>query len=66
MFKFLDKTLLVALGVSLALLNTCSLSLYDPSSGIVKLTKDNFKSLVLDQPDQLWFINYYSPDCEMS
>ena len=63
MQKFLDKALLLILGVSLALLNTCSQALYTSSSPVVKLTKDNFKKLVLDQPDQLWFIEFYAPWC---
>ena len=29
----------------------------------MKLTKDNFKKLVLDQPDQLWFIEFFAPWC---
>lgn len=46
----------------LALLNTCSQALYSSSSPVVKLTKDNFKKLVLDS-DQLWFIEFFAPWC---
>ena len=54
---------MITLGVSLALLNTCSSALYTASSPVVKLTKDNFKKLVLDQPDQLWLVEFYAPWC---
>ncbi|TNV74553.1 hypothetical protein FGO68_gene16110 [Halteria grandinella] len=36
--------------------------LYTSSSPVVKLTKDNFKKLVLDS-DQLWFIEFFAPWC---
>lgn len=42
-------------------LNTCQ-SLYSSSSPVVKLTKDNFKKLVLDS-DQLWFVEFFAPWC---
>ena len=51
------------MGLSLALLNTCSLGLYTSSSPVVKLTKENFKKLVLDKPEQLWFIEFFAPWC---
>ncbi len=57
MQKFLDKFLLL----TYLLFNTCS-SLYTSSSPVVKLTKDNFKKLVLDS-DSLWFIEFYAPWC---
>eukprot|EP00347_Sterkiella_histriomuscorum_P002789 403366793 len=42
-------------------LNTC-LGLYGSKSPVVKLTKDNFKKLVLDS-DELWFIEFFAPWC---
>ena len=52
--------------VSLTVLSTCLIpeaqALYSPSSPVVKLTKDNFKKLVLDS-DQLWFIEFFAPWC---
>lgn len=45
------------------LLSTClSEALYTSSSPVVKLTKDNFKKLVLDS-DQLWLIEFFAPWC---
>jgi protein disulfide-isomerase A6 len=56
MRKFLSS-LLVLLGV----INTCQ-ALYDSKSPVVKLTKDNFKKLVLDS-DELWFVEFFAPWC---
>ena len=47
--------------LALLLANTCQ-ALYTSSSPVVKLTKDNFKKLVLDS-DQLWFVEFYAPWC---
>lgn len=47
--------------LALILANTCQ-ALYTSSSPVVKLTKDNFKKLVLDS-DQLWFVEFYAPWC---
>ena len=43
------------------LINTC-LGLYSASSPVVKLTKDNFKKLVLDS-DSLWLVEFFAPWC---
>jgi len=43
------------------ILNTCE-CLYGPKSSVVKLTKDNFKKLVLDS-DDLWFVEFFAPWC---
>ena len=50
----------VLLALSLTL-NTCS-ALYGSKSPVVKLTKDNFKKLVLDS-DELWFVEFFAPWC---
>ena len=42
-------------------LNTCQ-ALYDAKSPVVKLTKDNFRKLVIDS-DDLWFVEFYAPWC---
>jgi protein disulfide-isomerase A6 len=42
-------------------LNTCQ-ALYDAKSPVVKLTKDNFKKLVIDS-DDLWFVEFFAPWC---
>lgn len=56
------KSSLIALGLAVAaLFNTCS-ALYTSSSPVVKLTKDNFKKLVLDS-DQLWMVEFFAPWC---
>jgi protein disulfide-isomerase A6 len=47
--------------LALLLANTCQ-ALYSSNSPVVKLTKDNFKKLVLDS-DQLWFVEFYAPWC---
>ena len=52
----------ISLTILLALqLNTCA-ALYSAKSNVVKLTKDNFKKLVLDS-DELWFVEFYAPWC---
>ena len=65
MWNFPEKSKLLTL-VSLTVLSTCLVpevqGLYSPSSPVVKLTKDNFKKLVLDS-DQLWFIEFFAPWC---
>ena len=43
------------------LVGTCQ-CLYDAKSPVVKLTKDNFKKLVLEG-DELWFIEFFAPWC---
>ena len=48
--------------VSLILsLDTC-VGLYGAKSSVVKLTKDNFKKLVLDS-DELWLVEFFAPWC---
>jgi protein disulfide-isomerase A6 len=47
--------------LALSTFNTCS-ALYSSKSNVVKLTKDNFKKLVLDS-DELWFVEFYAPWC---
>ena len=37
-------------------------ALYSAKSKVVSLTKDNFKSKVIDS-NQLWFIEFYAPWC---
>lgn len=49
------------LAMSALLMNTCQ-GLYTASGPVVRLTKDNFKKLVLDS-DQLWFVEFYAPWC---
>ena len=51
-----------ALTIIAALLAASVSGLYTSSSPVVKLTKDNFKKLVLDS-DQLWFIEFFAPWC---
>ena len=41
--------------------NTCQ-GLYDAKSPVIKLTKDNFRKLVLDS-DDLWLVEFYAPWC---
>lgn len=41
--------------------NTC-LGLYGSNSPVVKLTKDNFKKLVIDS-DELWLVEFFAPWC---
>lgn len=55
------KNLSLVLVAALLVANTCS-GLYSGSSPVVKLTKDNFKKLVLDS-DELWFIEFFAPWC---
>ena len=55
------KNILSLIFVTTLLINTCY-SLYDSSSPVIKLTKDNFKKLVLDSQD-LWFVEFYAPWC---
>lgn len=42
-------------------LNTCW-ALYSSKSNVVKLTKDNFKKLVIDS-DELWYVEFFAPWC---
>ena len=46
----------------LSALYTCCQALYDTKSPVVKLTKDNFKKLVMEG-DELWLIEFYAPWC---
>eukprot|EP00347_Sterkiella_histriomuscorum_P008531 403344742 len=36
---------------------------YDDNDKVVVLNKGNFKDLVLDKPDAMWFIEFYAPWC---
>ena len=54
------KYLSLILGI--LFVNTCQAGLYDAKSGVVLLTKDNWKKKVLDS-DELWFVEFYAPWC---
>jgi protein disulfide-isomerase A6 len=45
--------------LALANLSYC---LYDAKSPVVKLTKDNFKKMVIDS-DEIWLVEFYAPWC---
>lgn len=46
----------------LTLMITSTLCLYDADSKVVKLTKDNFKTLVLDS-NEPWMVEFFAPWC---
>lgn len=45
-----------------SLLYTCCSALYGANSPVVKLTKENFKKLVLEG-EELWLVEFYAPWC---
>jgi protein disulfide-isomerase A6 len=55
------RFLLTLIAASIFVVDTCS-GLFSANSAVVKLTKDNFKKLVLEG-DELWFIEFYAPWC---
>lgn len=55
------RKILFSLIVTLCIINTCQ-ALYDSSSPVIKLTKENFKKKVLDS-NELWFVEFYAPWC---